>query len=183
VDKYGFTKQERYTWSTTVLEYVTHGTNIKVLTRLRFENGVVIFNPNELIFFEKINFVINDIFQLWDVSLLLLFIIALFAWIGDWLPALRQGISYGGWLSVGLIAALSIGMVFLDPSKIIGMLTNSQVHSFSEADTTIRLFPFELWRDLILWLALMIGGSGILLGFSSENLKDRSNQLSDLREQ
>ena len=95
-DEFGFSKYERITWSSQIVDYLKNEKDIRNLARLKFENGIPVFNDRERFHLESIKVVVENIFTIWRVSLLGLFILGLLSWIGDWQHKFRNGINRGG---------------------------------------------------------------------------------------
>ncbi len=179
-DEFGFTKEDRLKWAPYALDYLTNSADISYLGDLKFDDGTPLYNERELSHMEDVKRVTQDALRVWYASLALLLLLGAWAWFGrsasapQWWQAYGLGLIRGGWLMVGLAAA--IGAVVL-----VGILIDPNVfwnffagfHSlffqgntwiFLYSDTLIRLFPIRFWQDAFLWVAVITLGGGIALG-------------------
>ena len=180
-DAYGFTKEDRLRWAPYALNYLVIDEDISYLADLRFDDGTPLYNERELRHMGDVKLVTQSALRVWYVSLAVLALLGAWAWFGrfvyaqhEWWQAYRLGLMRGGWLMVGLAAA--IGLIVL-----IGISINPNVfwnffagfHSlffegdswlFLYSDTLIRLFPIRFWQDAFLLAAVIALGGGIALG-------------------
>ena len=174
-DDYGFTKQDRLHWAPYAVDYLVNRADISYLGDLKFEDGNPLYNERELTHMQDVKRVTQNALQLWDISLVTLLLLGLWAWRGDWMPAYTRGFWRGGWLMVGL--SLSIGAIV-----VVGIAVNPDVfwefftlfHKlfftgdswlFYYSDTLIRLFPIRFWQDAFLLAAVIALGGGLGLAF------------------
>jgi integral membrane protein (TIGR01906 family) len=174
-DEYGFTKQDRLYWAPYAVDYLVNSADISYLGDLKFEDGSPLYNERELTHMEDVKHVTQSALQLWDIVLVTLLLLGLWAWCADWMPAYARGFWRGGWLMVGL--ALSIGAIV-----VVGIAINPDVfwefftlfHKlfftgdswlFYYSDTLIRLFPIRFWQDAFLLAAVVALGGGLGLVF------------------
>ena len=172
-DPYGFTKADRLKWAPYALNYLSNNADISYLADLKFEDGKPLYNERELSHMDDVKRVTQDALRVWYVSLALLALLGIWAWLGGWSPAYRLGLMRGGWLMV--ILAITVGLIAL-----IGILVSPDLffsffsgfhHLFFEgdswlflfSDTLIRLFPIRFWQDAFLWAAVIALGGGIAL--------------------
>ena len=108
----------------------------------------------------------------WWILLLLLAGLGLWAWQSGWLASFWLGISRGGWATLGLIAALLLGVAI----SFEGLFTEfhrlfftGDTWIFYWSDTLIRLFPMRFWRDaFILVGAVVIIGALLAINFGNQ---------------
>lgn len=179
-DSYGFTKEDRLKWAPYALEYLVNDADISYLGDLKFDDRTPLYNERELSHMEDVKVVTKGALNVWYATLVILLGLGIWSRLGGWEQAYRQGLRRGGWLMVGLAAA--IGFIVL-----IGIAINPNVfwnffagfHSlffegdswlFLFSDTLIRLFPLRFWQDAFLWAAVIALGGGIGLGLG---LRDR----------
>ncbi|HMB25472.1 MAG TPA: TIGR01906 family membrane protein [Anaerolineales bacterium] len=173
-DEYGFTKEDRLKWAPYALNYLTNSEDIHYLSDLQFDDGQPLYNERELSHMDDVKQVTQGALRIWYVTLALLLGLGIWAWFGGWQQAYRLGVRRGGWLIVGLAAAIGLIVV-------IGIAVNPNVfwdffagfHSlffegnswlFLYSDTLIRLFPIRFWQDAFLWAAALALAGGIGLG-------------------
>jgi len=148
------TKSERFHWASQSVDYLTNDRKTKFLENLKFENGALVFENREITLLDNAKKMTQAALALRNISLAFCFILGLLAWAGNWLPKLSQGIYRGGWLAMGL--AVTLGL-----ASIIGR-ANLNAY-FQGADTILQLFPNSFWRDSLLFMLIILGGSGFLL--------------------
>ena len=174
-DTYGFTKQDRLHWAPYAVEYLVNSADISYLGDLKFEDGSPLYNERELSHMEDVKRVTQGALQLWDITLVTLLLLGLWAWRANWMLAYTRSFWRGGWLMMGL--ALTIGAIV-----VVGIAINPDVfwefftlfHKlfftgdswlFYYSDTLIRLFPIRFWQDAFLLAAVVALGGGLGLAF------------------
>jgi integral membrane protein (TIGR01906 family) len=175
-DPYGFTLEDRLRWAPYALDYLTNPADISYLEDLHFEDGRPLFNERELSHMEDVKRVTLGALRVFYISCGLLALFGLWARLGKWGPAYRQGWRRGGWLMVGLAGAVAsvvlVGM-FLVPDVFWDFFTffhslffEGDSWLFEYSDTLIRLFPLRFWQDTFLFAAglAVAGGLGLGLG-------------------
>jgi len=173
-DQYGFTKEDRLRWAPYAVEYLINSAEISYLGNLKFEDGSPLYNDRELSHMDDVKKVTQGALNAWYISLALLVVLGIWSWREGWMQAYRQGLMRGGWLMVGLAAAIGLIVV-------VGILINPNIfwnffagfHAiffegdswlFLYSDTLIRLFPLRFWQDAFLWAAIIALGGGFALG-------------------
>jgi integral membrane protein (TIGR01906 family) len=180
-DQYGFTLQDRLRWGPYGLNFVLKDVDRSYLADLKFEDGAPLFNSRELSHMQDVQRLTHSGLCLWYVTLALLLGLGAWARAGNWLPAFLEGLWRGGWLMVGLAAALGllvgVGMT-TDPDLFWGFFTafhgmffSGDSWLFEYSDTLIRLYPIRFWQDAFLAAALIVLGSGLglALGFKPKH--------------
>lgn len=166
-DSYGFTQQDRLHWSRIALEYLLNDEGISFLEELEFEDGTTVYNARELKHMLDVKEVVQSALIAWYISIGSIFLLGLWAYWGGWMQAYQQGISRGGWITVGLIAvtmvavliAFSVFFVFFHQ-----IFFDSGTWVFRFSDTLIRLFPQRFWRDTFIAIGLLSLAGGLVLG-------------------
>jgi integral membrane protein (TIGR01906 family) len=181
-DQYGFTQADRLKWAPYALDYLVNSADISYLGDLKFDDGTPLYNERELSHMADVKRVTQGALNVWYIALSLLTLLGIWSWRGDWMQIYRQGLMRGGWLMVGLAAA--IGVI-----AIIGIAINPNIffsffagfHSlffegdswlFLYSDTLIRLFPIRFWQDAFLWAAVIALGGGTALGLGLRSATD-----------
>jgi len=157
------------------LDYLVNSEDISYLGDLKFDDGTPLYNERELSHMDDVKRVTQGALRVWYISLMLLALLGVWAWFGDWWQAYRLSLMRGGWLMVGLAAAVGLIVV-------IGIAINPNIfwnffagfHSlffegdswlFVYSDTLIRLFPIRFWQDAFLLAAVIALGGGVALGW------------------
>ena len=174
-DVYGFTQQDRLQWAPFALKYLVNSSDVSYLGDLKFENGDPLYNQRELSHMADVKNVVRGALNAWVISLAILTLLAIFAYLGKWMPDYINGLRRGGIWMIGLAVALGlivgVGIV-ADPNVFeqffiffhsIFVKGDSWLFEFS--DTLIRLFPIRFWEDAFLWVAILAMGGGIGLAF------------------
>jgi integral membrane protein (TIGR01906 family) len=162
-DSYGFTLQDRLKWSKPSVEYLVNGAGISFLSDLKFDNGKPIYNERELSHMADVKKVVQALLKLWMGDIVLLVLLGLWAWKGNWLADYLWGWKRGGFVTAGLLivmaafAAVSFWQFF---TWFHSLFFSGDTWLFEFSDTLIRLFPIRFWEDAVAW----IGGFSILLG-------------------
>lgn len=167
VDRYGFTTEERLYYSEFAVDYLLNSAGISYLGDSRFEDGTPVFNERELHHMVDVKDAVRIALWVWYLSLLTLLFLWLWARQGGWLGEFKAGLARGGWLTVGIMAALllivvlSFGVffvafhnVFFDPGTWV----------FNFSDTLIRLFPERFWQDIFIYVGALAIAGGLALG-------------------
>ena len=152
-DQIGVSKSERFHWASESLNYLANDKKPVYLSKLEFENGRPVFNEHEIMVINSAKQIAQKIFTIARVSLLGLFILALLAWVGDWLPSFRRGIKRSGWLAIGL------GILF----GLVGIFAGMENTSLQNTDTLMRLFPIHVLQFALLFIFISLAAGGILL--------------------
>jgi integral membrane protein (TIGR01906 family) len=167
-DPYGFTQQDRLRWSLIALDYLLNDEGIEFLEELEFDDGTRVYNARELKHMVDVKEVVQSALVAWYTSLGVIILVGIWAYFGKWMPAYAQGLSRGGWITVGIVAvtmvavliAFSVFFVFFHQ---VFFETGTWVFRFS--DTLIRLFPQRFWRDAFIAIGLVSLVGGLVLGF------------------
>lgn len=149
-DPYGFTLEDRLHWAPIALDYLLNDAGIEFLADLRFEDGQPVYNARELRHMADVKRLTQAFLTLWQVSLVVAGLLAVFFWRTGNLPLLRQGLrggalwSLGFMLGLGVLLAVSFSFVFVGFHR---LFFEGNTWLFPYSDTLIRLFPERFWRD------------------------------------
>jgi len=166
-DRYGFTREDRLRYAPQAVDYLRGGPDLEALT---FPDGQPLYNPRELRHMADVKAATDMALALHTALTLGLLAVALLA---AWRPgariALRRGLADGGALTLALIVALLIVVVFgwnLFFESFHRVLFEGDSWQFSTSDTLIRLFPQQFWFDAALTIGLIavLGALLALLG-------------------
>jgi integral membrane protein (TIGR01906 family) len=181
-DPYGFTKEDRLLWSKIAIEYLLNDEGISFLAELRFPEGQFIpaescrfmddctflYNDRELGHMQDVKNVVGTALSVWYGSLIALVVLAIWAWLGNWVLDYRRGLARGGWLTAILIGSLllfvliAFGVLFVAFHNV---FFDPGTWRFYFSDTLIRLFPQRFWRDTFIAVGLLAGVTGLAMGF------------------
>ncbi|OGO27361.1 MAG: hypothetical protein A2W33_08135 [Chloroflexi bacterium RBG_16_52_11] len=180
-EPYGFTKEDRLYWSRIAVAYLLNNADISFLADLRFPDGQMappqscqymddcthLYNVRELKHMEDVKNVVKSALSVFYGSLAVVIGLGIWAFFAGWSSEFRRGVRRGGWLTVGLIAAIllfiaiAFGFIFVIFHNI---FFDSGTWTFFYSDTLIRLFPERFWRDTFIAIGILAGGSGLALG-------------------
>lgn len=167
-DPYGFTLEDRLRWARPSIEYLLNDADLSFLAGLRFENGTPIYNERELQHMLDVKNVVQMLLRVWYVNLALLALVAVWAWRTRQMPAFCAGLRWGGFLTVGLLAALgafaaiSFWQFF---AWFHSLFFEGDSWIFRYDDTLIRLFPLRFWQDAVVYIVSFVILAGLALGF------------------
>ncbi len=161
-DSFGFTTEDRLHWSQIALDYLVNSADISFLADLRFPNGQPVYNERELNHMVDVKKTVKATLRVWVVSLVVLFVLGLWAWQGGWGEEYRSGLARGGWLTVFLLVFIIVFVIFGFNAFFVtfhNIFFQPGTWMFEFSDTLIRLFPERFWQDIF-----MIVGSSALVG-------------------
>jgi integral membrane protein (TIGR01906 family) len=102
------------------------------------------------------------------MHLVLLVILALWAWRGGWIESYQRGLSRGGFLTIslliviGLVASISFRQFF---TVFHSLFFTGDSWLFYYSDTLIRLFPMRFWQDCFIYVGSITILISLALGF------------------
>jgi integral membrane protein (TIGR01906 family) len=175
-DPYGFTTAERLQWGTISIQYITHGKELSFLADQRLPNGKPLYNERELSHMLDVQIVFMGMVTAWWIVLAVLIALGILAWRTNMLAAYIQGLSSGGWATLGLIATILLAVVisFRELFTLFHRLFftgDSWLFEFS--DSLIRLFPLQLWQDAFILVGVISALGGLLCILSGRALLRR----------
>lgn len=172
-DTFGFSLQDRLKWGSVSLDYLFNDQELSFLGNQRLPDGSPLYNERELGHMLDVKLLLQLMVRVWIGLIIVLAIVLFWAWRGKWLNELGRAFSHGGWLTLGLIAAILIAIaVSFD-----GLFTafhrlffqgNSWLFLYS--DSLIRLFPLRLWQDGFIAMGVLTALGAILLVFAGNRL-------------
>ena len=178
-DEYGFTMQDRLHWGPYGINYLLNNADISYLGDLKFADGKPLFNERELSHMHDVKVVTQNFLHIWYVVIVILVLLGIWAWRSKWLPAFRQSLIRGGWLTLGL--AVVVGMIATIGtsgsgdlfwqffSGFHGLFFSGSSWLFEYSDTLIRLYPLKFWEDAVLYIGLVaaLGALGLVFGLKT----------------
>jgi integral membrane protein (TIGR01906 family) len=169
VDDYGFTLQDRLHWSKTSVDYLLNNADISFLGNLTFPDGSALFNERELSHMQDVKKVVQPVLWIGYAVWFLVLGLGLWARFGGWWPEYVRGLRRGGWLTLGLVAAIGIfaGISFWQFFTVFHELFfTGDSWLFLYSDTLIRLFPLPFWEDAFLFAGVVDVLGGLALGLT-----------------
>lgn len=166
-DEYGFSLQDRLQWSKTSWDYLLNTADISFLGNLTFPDGSPLFNSRELSHMQDVKKVIQPILWLGYTVWILVLGVGLWARFDGWWSEYVRGIRRGGWLTIGLVAAIGIfAMVAFWQffTFIHQIFFSGDSWLFLYSDTLIRLFPLPFWQGAFLFPIVLDLICGLALG-------------------
>jgi integral membrane protein (TIGR01906 family) len=183
-DGYGFTREERLYWADLSIDYLLNNEGIEFLSELKFPEGQqaagscedflpprdcsYFYNDRELSHMVDVKVVLRYAIAVFIGSLVVLIGIGFWAKRLGWWPDFKKSLSYGGWLTVGLIAVLLMYVIINFRSLFVTfheIFFASGTWVFRFSDSLIRLFPVTFWRDAFVWIGLISLVCGAALGY------------------
>jgi integral membrane protein (TIGR01906 family) len=189
-DPFGFTQQDRLKYSRLAIEYLKNSSGIEFLGDLRFPEGqrapdfscqfmtdcTHLYNDRELMHMLDVKNVIHSATNVLWVSLVIVVVAGIAAYLGKWGHEYLRALSLGGWLSLILIGLIvlfvvaAFGVIFVFFHEI---FFQSGTWTFYTSDTLIRLFPERFWRDTFLVVGAITGILGLALGLAPRLLSSK----------
>jgi integral membrane protein (TIGR01906 family) len=166
-DPYGFTTEDRLYWGKISLNYLVNDKGIEYLGDLKFPDGKPFYNERELSHMLDVKNLIQVTLKIWYVGLIVLAALWVWSWRKKWQPDFWRGISRGGFLTIGLIIAVLLG-VFLNFDALFrgfhAIFFTGDTWLFYTSDSLIRLFPEKLWSDAFFYMGIFSLTGAIVLG-------------------
>lgn len=157
-DPYGFTQQERLTWSKLSIEYLLNNQDVTFFDAYKLTDGSPVYNDRELSHMNDVKRLVVAGRATWMGLLSLFLALGLLHYTKDQLDAFKQGLRRGGYLTIGLIGLILLS-TFLDFDQLF-----TQFHKiffvgdtwlFYYSDTFIRLFPIRFWMDSFIYIGIL----------------------------
>ncbi len=174
-DTYGFTLEDRLHWAPYAVDYLLNNEDISFLGDLTFGDGSPLFNERELSHMDDVKAVTKAALRVWYIVVIFLAGLGVWAWRGNWWQAYRQGLRRGGWLMVGLVAAIGLfgALAFWQLFTLFhSLFFEGDSWLFLYSDTLIRLFPIRFWQDAFLWAGVISIGGALVLALGLKPKRD-----------
>lgn len=167
-DSYGFTLDERLTWSEISRAYLVQDLPADYLSQFALEDGSPLYNERELRHMLDVKIVVAAaqralVYTLGLFALMLVWTYRSGAW-GDF----RLALSRGGWLTVGLLTAMIVAVLLNFDAFFVAfhrVFFEGETWLFKYSDTLIRLFPMRFWQDAFILVGGLTLGVGAALGY------------------
>ena len=167
-DQYGFSIADRQHWARVSLNYLLGDSDISYLADQRLPDGQPLYNERELKHMVDVKALFQKSFLVEEVLFVVLVILTIWAWRGDWLPAFLHGLGRGGLATIGLVVmvlaavAISFNALFTGFHEI---FFTGDSWLFYYTDTLIRLFPLPLWELAFVVVGVLTLAGSVLLIF------------------
>jgi len=192
-DPYGFTLQDRLNYGKLAVDYLINSADISFLGDLRFPAGqqapepscqymtdcTHLYNDRELEHMLDVKHVVRAAMRVLEISVLILALLALWAWQGKWAKAYLKGLQRGGILTlifIGLIilsVLVAFNVIFIIFHEI---FFRAGTWTFLYSDTLIRLFPERFWQDTFLMVGGLSAALGLLFYFGFQRIIHKTQQ-------
>jgi integral membrane protein (TIGR01906 family) len=177
-DEFGFTKADRLHWGNLSLQYLTNSSGPEFLANLKFDNGQPIYNERELSHMLDVKNLIQLMIKIMIPLAAFLVVAWVLAWRIGWLPQFWRAVSIGGWLTLGLIVLILIGVMINFDALFTGfhrIFFTGSTWLFYVNDTLIRLFPEKLWSDAFTFMGVFTLAGGVICTFLGIRLAQKKH--------
>jgi integral membrane protein (TIGR01906 family) len=175
-DEFGFSTADRLEWGKLSLNYLTNNKDISFLADLKFDNGKPIYNERELSHMLDVKNLVQLMIKIWIGLIIALVAFGIWAWRGKWLKEFWKAVSFGGWLTLGLIALILVGVVLNFDALFTGfhkIFFTGDTWLFYADDTLIRLFPEKLWSDAFTFMGIFTLAGGVISAILGNKLSQK----------
>ncbi len=176
-DPYGFTLQDRLSYGKLAVDYLVNSSGISFLGDQRFPAGqqtppatclemidcTHLYNDRELQHMLDVKNVVTGALHVLEVSLVVLVVLALWAWLGKWFSTYLKGLQRGGIVTLVFIGLIIVFVLVAFEYLFVlfhEIFFKAGTWTFLYSDTLIRLFPERFWQDTF----LVVGGLSAMLG-------------------
>ena len=175
-DDFGFSTVDRLKWGNHSLAYLTNQVNDDYLATLKFEDGSPLYNERELKHMLDVRNLVQAAVKAWYIVTAFLIAAGLSLWKAGALKSYWKAISYGGWLTLGLILAIIAAVLINFDALFAGfhaIFFEGDTWLFFTNDTLIRLFPEKLWSDAFIYMGIFTLVGAILCVFVAGRLAQK----------
>jgi integral membrane protein (TIGR01906 family) len=176
-DPYGFTLQDRLNYGKLAVNYLVNSADISFLGILRFPAGqqapqpscqtmtdcTHLYNDRELEHMLDVKNVVTAAMRVLWICILILVVLAVWAWRGRWHNYYLKGLQRGGIVTLILIGLVILAVLIAFNYIFVifhEIFFKAGTWTFLYSDSLIRLFPERFWQDTF----LMVGGLSAALG-------------------
>jgi len=169
-DPYGFTIEDRLKWGSLSVQYLLNDAGLSFLGDLKLDDGTPLYNERELSHMLDVKNLVRQMIRAWYLLLILLVAAAVYAWQAKWMRDFLFALKRGGWVTLGLIAAIAV-LIFTSFTELFTafhrVFFQGDTWLFLYSDSLIRLFPLRFWQDAFLWMAVFwLLGAGLIIVIS-----------------
>jgi len=166
-DLYGLTTEGRIYWAQFAMDYLLNSAGIEYLGDLQFPDGTPFYNDRELHHMVDVKNTVTAAFRVLTVSVGVVAVLGIWAWLARWWREFLVGLRRGGWLAVILVGSLvafsliAFGIFF---TAFHNVFFEPGTWQFLWSDSLIRLFPQRFWQDIFIYVGVIVVVTGLLLG-------------------
>ncbi len=167
-DSYGFSLEERLYWANITRKYLVENKDIQYLANQELDENTPLYNARELRHMFDVKVVVRSASIVFSGVLIYLGIVGYWSKKTGCLPSYKAAISWGGWLTIGIIITILFYLVFNFNSLFTNfhrVFFEGDTWLFRYSDTLIRLFPIRFWRDAFIWIGVMTLAAGFGIGY------------------
>ncbi|MEN8174009.1 MAG: TIGR01906 family membrane protein [Chloroflexota bacterium] len=167
-DKYGFTMEERLYWAEISRSYLVSDHPEDYLSEFQLDDGTPLYNERELRHMVDVKAVIHFAQQVFYLVLVAFALISVWAFRSDSRDSYLAALSRGGWLTVGLLAAMITAVILNFDAFFVAfhrVFFEGETWIFKYSDTLIRLFPIRFWQDAFILVGGLVLGVGAFFGY------------------
>lgn len=164
-DSYGFTTADRLKWGNISREYLLNNSDITFLSSQKLSANTPLYNERELSHMVDVKVLVQKMIVAWYILIGLLIILGLISWRIKGLAAYWLALSRGGWITIGVIVAILLGVFIGFDAIFTGfhrIFFQGNTWIFYYSDTLIRLFPLQFWQDAFILVGLLSALGAIL---------------------
>jgi integral membrane protein (TIGR01906 family) len=157
-DIYGFTAQDRLYWGNISREYMLNNAGIAFLGDQQISPSQPLYNTRELKHMLDVKSLIQKMLIAWYVLIGALLLTVIFTWRTKTMPRFWRSLRDGGWLTIGLIGSVLLGVAIGFDAIFTGfhrIFFQGDTWLFNYSDTLIRLFPMQFWQDAFIAMGLL----------------------------
>jgi integral membrane protein (TIGR01906 family) len=172
-DVYGFTTQDRLYWGNISREYMLNSADISFLGDQRISATQPLYNTRELKHMLDVKNLIQKMLVAWYIIIGILVLTVIFAWRTKLMPRLWRALRDGGWLTIGLIGAILLGVAIGFDAIFTGfhrIFFQGDTWLFNYSDSLIRLFPMQFWQDAFIAMGVICLVASVLFIFLGNKL-------------
>lgn len=161
-DEYGFSTEDRLTWSNYSIEYLLGRVSHDELASTTLQDGSPLFNQRELAHMLDVRVLTHQVLNLWQVLVLVLIAFIILGIIFNLRHEILISLKRGALLTILLILsvliylAINFNQLFTQFHQ---LFFEGDSWLFLMSDHLIRLFPLRFWRDIFIF----IGGLSALV--------------------
>ncbi len=166
-DQFGFTLEDRLHWSRISIDYLLNNSGIDYLANQRLSSDQPLYNERELRHMVDVKVLVQKMIVAWRILLAALVALALWAWLGRWVPYYLHGLGRGGIMTIAIVVLILVATLTSFDALFTGfheIFFKGNSWLFLYSDSLIRLFPLPFWEIGFLVMGVFsLVGSGVLI--------------------